>query len=184
MLKLKRALKLIAFFDKESDPVLECFLLECFLHAINLQGFKKGVLMDFSKAFGLVYKALDYRALRQDMIASNIANVDTPFYRPKDLDFESVLAKKKAEIFENQSSKILPLAHTNPRHLDFENSAKDGASLFFRDGHLAKNDGNSVDLDIETSEMGKNSTMYLALSSALKKYRGVINYAIDSSKNL
>ncbi|WP_257570421.1 flagellar basal body rod protein FlgB, partial [Helicobacter pylori] len=54
--------------------------------------------MDFSKAFGLVYKALDYRALRQDMIASNIANVDTPFYRPKDLDFESVLAKKKAEI--------------------------------------------------------------------------------------
>ncbi|UOS57948.1 hypothetical protein MPG54_07510 [Helicobacter pylori] len=49
---------------------------------------------------------------------------------------------------------------------------------------MAKNDGNSVDLDIETSEMGKNSTMYLALSSALKKYRGVINYAIDSSKNL
>ncbi len=158
--------------------------MECFLHVTNLQGFKKGVLMDFSKAFGLVYKALDYRALRQDMIASNIANVDTPFYRPKDLDFESVLAKKKAEIFENQSSKVLPLAHTNPRHLDFENSAKDGASLFFRDGHLAKNDGNSVDLDIETSEMGKNSTMYLALSSALKKYRGVINYAIDSSKNL
>ncbi|MGN8475398.1 flagellar basal body rod protein FlgB, partial [Helicobacter pylori] len=27
------------------------------------------------------------------MIASNIANVDTPFYRPKDLDFESVLAE-------------------------------------------------------------------------------------------
>ncbi|WP_283242587.1 hypothetical protein [Helicobacter pylori] len=34
-LKLKHTLKLIAFFDKESEPVLECFLLECFLHAIN-----------------------------------------------------------------------------------------------------------------------------------------------------
>lgn len=90
--------------------------------------------MDFSKAFDLAYKALDYRALRQDMIASNIANVDTPFYRPKDLDFESVLAEKKAEIFENQSNKVLPLAHTNPRHLDFENSVKDGVSLFLKTG--------------------------------------------------
>lgn len=109
-------------------------ILECFLHALILQGFKKGVLMDFSKAFDLAYKALDYRALRQDMIASNIANVDTPFYRPKDLDFESVLAEKKAEIFENQSNKVLPLAHTNPRHLDFENSVKDGVSLFLETG--------------------------------------------------
>lgn len=107
-----------------------------------------------------------------------------PFIGQRIWILKAFLAKKKAEIFENQSSKVLPLAHTNPRHLDFENSAKDGASLFFRDGHLAKNDGNSVDLDIETSEMGKNSTMYLALSSALKKYRGVINYAIDSNKNL
>ncbi len=43
--------------------------------------------MDFSKAFGLVYKALDYRALRQDMIASNIANVDTPFLQAKGFGF-------------------------------------------------------------------------------------------------
>ncbi|WP_104760607.1 flagellar basal body rod protein FlgB [Helicobacter cetorum] len=140
--------------------------------------------MDFSKAFPLAYKALDYRALRQDMIASNIANVDTPFYRPKDLDFESVLAQKKAEIFDDKSSQVLSLAYTDPKHLGFIDSDSQGASLFYRDGHLAKNDGNSVDLDIETSEMGKNSTMYLALSAALKKYRGVINYAIESSKSL
>ncbi|MGZ8548992.1 MAG: flagellar basal body rod protein FlgB, partial [Sulfuricurvum sp.] len=32
--------------------------------------------------------AMDYRAARQDMIASNIANVDTPNYRPRDIRFE------------------------------------------------------------------------------------------------
>lgn len=76
------------------------------------------------------------------------------------------------------------LVYINFRYLDFENSVKDGVSFFFRDGYLVKNDGNSVDLDIEMSEMGKNFIMYLVLSLVLKKYWGVINYVIDFSKNL
>ncbi|WP_104733217.1 flagellar basal body rod protein FlgB [Helicobacter felis] len=140
--------------------------------------------MDLSKAYPLVYKAMDYRALRQDLIASNIANVDTPFYRPKDLDFETMLAHKKAEVFDHQKDKHLKLAETNPWHLEPKDFEDNKATIFFRDGHLAKNDGNSVDIDIETSEMGKNSTMYLALTTALKKHRGIVNYAIDAAKNI
>ncbi|TSA85808.1 flagellar basal body rod protein FlgB [Helicobacter mehlei] len=140
--------------------------------------------MDLSKAYPLVYRAMDYRSLRQDLIASNIANVDTPFYRPKDLDFETLLARKKAEVFDHQKDQHLELAVTDKRHLEPKNYEDDKATIFFRDGHLAKNDGNSVDLDIETSEMGKNSTMYLALTTALKKHRGIVNYAIDAAKNI
>ncbi|GMB92837.1 Flagellar basal body rod protein FlgB [Helicobacter bizzozeronii] len=140
--------------------------------------------MDLSKAYPLVYKAMDYRSLRQDLIASNIANVDTPFYRPKDLDFETLLAHRKAEVFDHQKDQHLELAVTNKRHLEPKDYEDNKATIFFRDGHLAKNDGNSVDLDIETSEMGKNSTMYLALTTALKKHRGIVNYAIDAAKNI
>lgn len=140
---------------------------------------------EVSKAYSLVNKALDYRSLRQDLIASNIANVDTPFYRPKDMDFESMLARKQEEIFENKSSsKKLELASTSSKHIKGFLDDNKGATIFFRDGHLARNDGNSVDLDVETTEMSKNSTMYQALTTALKRHKGIFAYALDSSKNL
>lgn len=151
---------------------------------MGIGGLRKDRMMDLSKAYPLVYKAMDYRSLRQDLIASNIANVDTPFYRPKDLDFETLLAQKKAEVFDHKKDQILELAITNKRHLEPSLDESKKATIFFRDGHLAKNDGNSVDLDIETSEMGKNSTMYLALTAALKKHRSIVNYAIDAAKNI
>ena len=56
-------------------------------------------MIQITKSFQLMRSALDYRAVRQDMIASNIANADTPFYRPKDIRFEEALAQKKREVF-------------------------------------------------------------------------------------
>ena len=51
-----------------------------------------------SRTHGLIKDALDYRAARQDMISSNIANADTPFYRPRDISFEDALAQKAADL--------------------------------------------------------------------------------------
>ncbi len=142
------------------------------------------MMFETSKAHPLVYQALDYRSLRQDLIASNIANVDTPFYRSKDIDFEGFLAKEKQRIFDKKPSLELQMAQTSPKHLIGGSFQNHQASMFFRDGHLARNDGNSVDLDVETSEMGKNSVMYQALSTALKKHKGIFAYALDSGRNL
>lgn len=142
-------------------------------------------IADISKAYSVVYKALDYRSIRQDMIASNIANVDTPFYRPKDVNFEQYLARENKRIFgTGERSYKLDIAKTAKGHLDSRHNVKDSATMFWRDGHLAKNDGNSVDLDVETSEMGKNSTMYQALTSALKRHKGIFAYAMDSGRNI
>ncbi len=144
-----------------------------------------GTSFETSKAYKLVYSALDYRSLRQDLIASNMANVDTPFYRPRDVHFEDMLAEKAGQIFDNKSrTKTLKLTQALPQHLPGEFPDPLTGSLFFRDGHLARNDGNSVDLDVETSEMGKNSVMYQALTSALKKHKGIFAYALESGKNL
>jgi len=52
--------------------------------------------------------------------------------------------------------KKLELARTNPAHLE-PKSIEDGNKpiVFYRDGHLARNDGNSVDIDVETTEMAQ-----------------------------
>lgn len=134
-----------------------------------------------SRADGLMKAALDYRAARQDMIASNIANADTPFYRPKDIRFEEMLSKKSAQIF-GSKEKTLPMARTNGAHLESSAAAEESkATTFFRDGHMARNDGNSVDLDVESSEMAKNSMMYNALVAAMKKDGAIFKSVIDAS---
>lgn len=132
----------------------------------------------------LAAKALDYRAVRQDMISSNIANTDTPYYRPRDIRFEDTLAVQKAKLL-GQSSPKLPLAETNSAHIPLKNEPDNTkAKTFFRDGHMARNDGNSVDLDVETTEMSKNSIMFNALVSAIKKDTGIFRGVIDASSKL
>lgn len=141
-------------------------------------------IFSYSKAREVAYKALDFRSLRQDLIASNIANVDTPMYRPKDINFEQVLAKKAKELLNYVPDKRLALWKPDARHLDMKPSEDNRSTIFYRDGHLARNDGNSVDLDVETSEMGKNSVMYQGIVSALRKHGGIFSYAIESSRSL
>jgi len=135
----------------------------------------------YNKARPLVEQALTYRSLRQDLISSNIANVDTPFYKSKDISFESVLTQKSNEIFNQNKSKELGLANTNSKHLNPNSFDNNKATAFFRDGHLARNDGNSVDLDVETTEMSKNSVMFNALINGLRKSGEIFNNVLDSS---
>lgn len=135
-----------------------------------------------SRAFAVVDAALDYRAMRQDLIAGNIANVDTPYYRPRDVDFQQLLIQKRNESFGLNDASTLAMAQTDTAHLTPANQGGDTqATLFFRDGHGARNDGNSVDLDVETSELSKNSTMYGALISARKRQSGIFTAMLEAS---
>jgi len=137
--------------------------------------------MEISQARTLAQEALDYRAIRQDLIAGNIANVDTPFYKPKDISFENMLAQKRAEHL-GKNSNILKLAKTDKMHLDPKNlNSANKAEIFFRDGHMARNDGNSVDIDTETTELSKNGMMYNALLAALQKDKAIFMSVIESS---
>jgi flagellar basal-body rod protein FlgB len=141
---------------------------------------------EISKSFDIMQKSLYYRKIRQDMIASNIANADTPFYRPRDIRFEEALQAEVDKKF-NIPSKTpkLKLARTNPMHLEpkeFEDRQK--PIIFYRDGHLARNDGNSVDIDIETTEMAKNNIAYNATLQALRKDIEIFKAVIDSTKNI
>lgn len=137
--------------------------------------------INISRAHELMKSAMDYRAARQDMIAGNIANADTPHYRPRDIRFEEVLEQKSASLFADKTQ-TLSMARTNGAHLSAADCASSSKpTTFFRDGHMARNDGNSVDLDVETTEMAKNSTMFNALTAAMKKDSALFKSVIDAS---
>jgi flagellar basal-body rod protein FlgB len=134
-----------------------------------------------SKTHGLLAEAMDYRAARQDMIASNIANADTPYYKPRDISFQDALIAKKNELYKDHTHE-LKMARTNSKHLSpKEESSSLKPTLFYRDGHMARNDGNSVDIDVETTEMSKNSIMFNALVMANKKDSSIFKSVIDAS---
>lgn len=139
-----------------------------------------------AKSNQLLEAGLNARAMRQDLISSNIANIDTPFYKARDIDFESALIEKKKEIYgQNSAVNRLEMAQTDSNHLtgvtDFDSSK---ATLYLRDGHMARNDGNTVDLDVETSELGKNAMMFDALMSGLRKNGLIFKSVLESSEKL
>ena len=135
-----------------------------------------------SKSKQLVESALASRNLRQQLISSNIANIDTPFYKARDIAFEEALSEKAAEIYGNKKSQVLQLAQTDAAHLprvDFPPSNM--AKIFLRDGHMARNDGNTVDLDVETTEISKNALMITALDNAMKRDSANFKSVIEAS---
>ena len=135
-----------------------------------------------TKAKPLMEAALTARAQRQDMIAGNIANIDTPFYKARDIDFESALIEKTKQMYAKSDIKELKMAQTHDKHMSsYQNLDSSKSTIFLRDGHMARNDGNTVDLDIETTELSKNSVMFNALTTALKKNSQIFKSVLEAS---
>ena len=133
----------------------------------------------------IIKEAMHYRKARSELINSNIANIDTPYYKSRDIRFESYLSEKTSELFNDKKDKTLEMAKTSPKHMDPQPTFPDGQSyVFYRDGHSVRNDGNSVDLDTETIELAKNAEAYKALSAFAKKQSTMFKYAIESSSKL
>ena len=138
-----------------------------------------------TKSKPLMEAALNARAMRQDMIASNIANIDTPFYKARDVDFESTLIQTAKKMYGTDTINKLQMAQTNENHLNaYEEIDSSKYTLFLRDGHMARNDANTVDLDVETTEMSKNSVMFNALTAALKRNSTIFKSVLEASSKI
>ncbi len=136
--------------------------------------------IETSKYTHIAHEALSFRSLKQKFIAGNIANVDTPFYKAKDIEFESTLASSISKL--NSIDKKLDLAQTNSKHLiPIEDQLQTRGTIYLRPNHASRNDGNSVDLDIETTQMNKNAIMVEAITAALKKQSMIFKSVIDAS---
>ncbi len=116
--------------------------------------------------------ALSLQAQRAKVVASNIANADTPNYQAKDFDFRAALAQVTAP------QPGVP-ARTHPAHLTASGPAAPGPALQYRQPLQAALDGNTVDLDTERAAFAENSVRYEAtlrfLNGQIKQMMTAIN---------
>jgi flagellar basal-body rod protein FlgB len=113
--------------------------------------------------------ALDVRSQRQQLLASNIANADTPNYKARDIDFASTLNK---QLKATQSTNVAPvpgltMAQTSPMHMAGKPmpssvSAPGDNSALYRTSAQPNLDGNTVDMDIERNQFADNGMHYEA----------------------
>lgn len=102
--------------------------------------------------------ALSLRSARQELLASNIANADTPGYKARDIDFSSALQNAMAG-----STEKLPMATSSSAHLDGNaGSSVMGAPVLYRRPDQPSADGNTVNMDVERAQSADNALRYEA----------------------
>ena len=103
-------------------------------------------------------KAADASWLRNDILANNLANVDTPGYKRKDIDFESQLRRALGSSrYESVDSKVSHVTSTELEGRVYTDAANFSYRL----------DGNNVDIDTENVELASNQIKYNGLMSGI-----------------
>jgi flagellar basal-body rod protein FlgB len=103
---------------------------------------------------GQLERYMDLLSARQKLVASNIANVDTPGYQTQDIDFQGELQSTMAR---------------DPKVVGVQ-------------GLAVKNDGNNVSLDREARLLAENALRFQMASSLLHSEIGQIRSAINEGK--
>ena len=105
-------------------------------------------------------KAADASWLRNDILANNLANVDTPGYKRKDIDFESQLRRALGSSrYESVDSKVSHVTSTELEGRVYTDAANFSYRL----------DGNNEDIDTENVELASNQIKYNGLMSGINQ---------------
>lgn len=134
-------------------------------------------------------KALVLRAERQRIIASNIANADTPGYGARDINFRETLTQmtgaggsELSKVSLRSSTSSSPTT-TNPRHMALsglsQSQLSGGSAAAYAVQSQPSADGNSVDLDRERASFVDNSVRYESTLRFINGYSKTILSAIQ-----
>jgi len=113
--------------------------------------------LSLDKAFGVLPSAVLIKARRAELLASNLANVDTPNYKSRDFHFTEVLAE-----VEGLGANQLKLSTTRANHLtnEIDKSAALKPDLLYRIPAQPALDGNTVDPQLERAAFNENTMHY------------------------
>ncbi|MBC8132282.1 MAG: flagellar basal body rod protein FlgB [Deltaproteobacteria bacterium] len=138
----------------------------------------------FDTSLTRLQESLDVRLVEHNVLAGNIANSDTPGYKPKELDFSQAMAAAQ------QAANAGTLAATDQRHMGVNGASADGtgisratsaATTLVRDGGGTSPsiDGNQVDLDRTMAGLAENSLQYGASARAAGKKLAILRYVVS-----
>lgn len=122
------------------------------------------------EALSFHQNALSIRSQRQELIAANIANADTPNYKARDIDFKAAMKNAMAGVVNNGFN----TTKTSAQHLDgLPSTAPNAGGALFRPIVQGSVDGNTVDMDVERNQFTDNAIRYEAsiimINGQLKK---------------
>jgi len=124
--------------------------------------------------------ALSLRSQRQELLASNIANADTPNYKARDIDFSNALQGAMAKASGSANALNGQLATTAQAHiangpLDGK-TLPDGTPVLYRTVTQGAVDGNTVEMDTERSQFADNGLRYEAgITMINQQIRNMLN---------
>ncbi|PLT34216.1 flagellar basal body rod protein FlgB [Bacillus sp. V5-8f] len=122
----------------------------------------------FSNTFQTLENALNYSSTKQKVISQNIANADTPNYKAKDV--------RMGHSFQSMLDASIHAYRTDGRHYDFKITPSVPSAIVTRNNLQYNNNGNSVDIDQEMSEMATNQIFYNAVTDRLSgKFQSLQN---------
>jgi len=112
----------------------------------------------FGKTVDMLSTMMEYQSKRHKLIAANIANIDTPGYKPKDLDFKKELDGMMC------SEKSVAMNKTNSGHLSSKGC----------DEYEVVRAGNTVNIDKEMTRLAENNLMYnLSVELLARKFKSL-----------
>lgn len=119
--------------------------------------------------------ALSLRAQRQQLLASNIANADTPNYKARDVDFNKALQGALAKSTGGATSPN-ELVKTSTTHLSSNTQQTiGGAPLLYSNTQQGNVDGNTVDMDVQRNQFTDNAMRYeVSVTLAAAKIKGML----------
>lgn len=110
--------------------------------------------MKLDNYFGIHEQALRLRERRSEVLASNLANMDTPGYKARDFDFKALLAQ--------ESGQNRDMVLTNQRHISTGDSLVPESFMRYRMPEQDSLDGNSVNAEREQMNFASNNLQYQA----------------------
>ena len=120
-------------------------------------------------------KTLDACALRQRVIADNIANVDTPGFKKNTVQFEEALSRALR-------GEALSLQVSDPRHIGNDSLAAVKPEVEEIRNTTLRTDGNNVDLDEEMINLVTNTLEYRAAAQFLSGKFKTLHYVISGGR--
>jgi len=140
--------------------------------------------ISFDSALGVHAKALAIRSRRAELLASNLANVDTPGFKAKDIDFKAALntsinsSSMATKSYSTQSPDQLYLTNKNHIQLSQQDNvsiSNDAMQVMYREPNQASLDGNTVDSQVEKAAFAENAMRYQASLTFLSgKFKGML----------
>jgi flagellar basal-body rod protein FlgB len=137
----------------------------------------------FDATLATLERSLDVRLARQTVLAGNLANADTPGFKPRELDFHAAMAAATAA-----SAPAAPVPTAAARPGDLPLGAAPGLpgtpeEFVVADAGAAPGlDGNAVDLDRTSAAIAENALQYGASAKAAGKKLAILRYAASDGQ--